>query len=728
MRTFTALYTHQKQKKVKAWQEGTARYNSGTNDLVLFDTNNQRIASYRLRAKDSIELSNEYDVGRFLLTLEAEHHESPDTGHVTESTDAADPTPVSAAGALSGAGMPKRARKLPSLIKPMRVKAAVTVATATTDPESGKGTPCLAKPQTTASTTPRPSGEALEYDILYTTQKIKKVKAWTEGTLTFSPAEQRLVLKGEDGGTLTSARLPKSKLVEVGGELDLGIYLIQIERVKGEDNDCAQASVSAPLSLQLQGALKRRHEALVGDAAGGDAAKLPRPGVIKSGLQRIKLQKLPSQLESVEASTDMTMSTSAIAGHTATLAEPVRLLSKPALVRAGSSTVSLPLATRSSAKATSRPQFVPPTSHTPTYLHFPRRGELLQHVSVSKGYGLGPPRQLTVPVSFDDSSEYQQGFAALLRENFMAELSSLAIRYFFMARERFEGDQSRYEGASGRMAGRRHGSKAFGTPSSFPQACKSVGVLLFDECMMRQPFMDSAAFKAQSARGNISFRKGDSITLELSRRENYAGFAKDDTWAVSSCSDFKTESTFLARSVFYGPSKSNTLELMLVGDEDAKVAARLFNSDNDDGVKISKRRESAGFKRKAPVVFAIRCLDSASDWSMLDTVEDKLSAETMPLLPHLLQVPAELPPTQIDETLCVNAILARIDDILNEKRIELGINDEQFAILQHVVMSAVSIYLPVEKATPVTIVHGPFGTGKSFLVSAIVICLDTIAD
>ncbi|KAJ2909700.1 hypothetical protein GGI21_001615 [Coemansia aciculifera] len=43
-------------------------------------------------------------------------------------------------------------------------------------------------------------------------------------------------------------------------------------------------------------------------------------------------------------------------------------------------------------------------------------------------------------------------------------------------------------------------------------------------------------------------------------------------------------------------------------------------------------------------------------------------------------------------------------------------------------MSAVSIYLPVEKAAPVTIVHGPFGTGKSFLVSTIVICLDTIAD
>ncbi|KAJ1657611.1 hypothetical protein GGF38_004379, partial [Coemansia sp. RSA 25] len=296
-----------------------------------------------------------------------------------------------------------------------------------------------------------------------------------------------------------------------------------------------------------------------------------------------------------------------------------------------------------------------------------------------------------------------------------------------MARERFEGIQSRQEGGSSKVTGRRRSGKSFSAPASFPQACKGVGVLFFDECTMRQPFMDNAAFKAQSTCGKVAFNKGDSVTLELSRRESYAGYARDDTWAISACMDFKTESTFLARSVFYGPSKNNTLELMLVGDEDAKVAARLFNADSDNG-KCSKRRGSTSFERKTPGVVAIRCLDSASDWSMLDTVEAQLSTEVLPLLPHLLQADAMLPPPPVQGNIDPAAILARIDELLNERRIELGVNDEQFLILQRVVMSAVSIYLPVNGATAVTIVHGPFGTGKSFLVSAIVICLDAIAD
>ncbi|KAJ2811901.1 hypothetical protein FBU31_007685, partial [Coemansia sp. 'formosensis'] len=213
------------QKKVKAWQEGTAHYNSESNDLVLFDAGNQRIASYRLRAKDSIELSSEYDIGRFLLTLETEQGEAHGIG-TTKSTEAAMPSPAPATGALSGRGALKRARKLPSLIKPIQIKATATA----TAPEPGlEGPPCSAKDQPVAPAASEPVSEAVEYAVLYTTQRVKKVKAWAEGTLSFFPVEQRVRLQGEDGGTLTSTHLPKSKAIEVGGELDVGIYLIQIE-------------------------------------------------------------------------------------------------------------------------------------------------------------------------------------------------------------------------------------------------------------------------------------------------------------------------------------------------------------------------------------------------------------------------------------------------------------------------------------------------------------------
>ncbi|KAJ1939028.1 hypothetical protein FBU59_004256, partial [Linderina macrospora] len=303
----------------------------------------------------------------------------------------------------------------------------------------------------------------------------------------------------------------------------------------------------------------------------------------------------------------------------------------------------------------------------------------------------------------------------MLNENLMAELSSLAIRYFFMAREKHDNAASvAHSNPFATTKSKRRRVLAGG----MAQACKSAGVLYFDDCSMRQPYMDPLAFKAQLSKGSVGFGKGDSIVLELSRRENYAGYAKDDTWAISTTDEFLADQTFLARSAFFGPSKNNTLELKLVGDEDAEVAARIFNTDSGS----SNTRQP----KAAPSVVAIRCLDSASDWSMIDTVEEKLSPNGPPILPHLLN-PMSEPLAETSGDIDVNQTLARIDRILDEKQFDLGLNSDQNEILRSIVKSVVSIYLPIEDISPITIVHGPFGTGKSFLVSAIVVCLDAIA-
>ncbi|KAJ1829862.1 hypothetical protein LPJ70_007067, partial [Coemansia sp. RSA 2708] len=353
-------------------------------------------------------------------------------------------------------------------------------------------------------------------------------------------------------------RIPGKTAVEVGNEIDCGRYLVQIECLKGQDAAAVTES-TAPAGLQLQGALKRRHEKL--------HAPKSRPVVTSSGLKPVKLKKTVSNADSTAAK---------------------------------------------------RAKFVPPVPNVPKHLHFPRRGELLQHVSVSKGYGLGPPRKLAAPVKYKEWAEYKVQFAELLRENLTVELSALAIRYYFMARERFEG--------------RTKGSLA---KKGFAQVCKSVGVLFFEGCTVRQPFMDSAAFKAQRDKGAVTFSKGDSVSLELSRREAYAGYAKDDTWAISTSEDFPLDETFLARSAYFGPNKNNVLELVLVGEEDAKAASRIFSA---GGSQQLGAKRGARYERAAPTVVAIHCLDTASDWSMIDTVEEQLCPETLPYLPHLLDM------------------------------------------------------------------------------------------
>ncbi|KAJ2719597.1 hypothetical protein GGI07_005124 [Coemansia sp. Benny D115] len=761
MRKFTALYTHQKQKKAKTWQDGFAHYNGESNDIVVYDSSNQRIASYRLRARETIEISSEYDIGRFLVTLEEEIDR--DEGAAVATEESSEPTAAKdTQPTLSSLSRPlaKRAKRLPSLIKPIKLK------NSTSDKTADGSAGASASVNSTGHSLPAEpkvsdSDNTKEYVILYTTQKVKKVKSWLDGTLIFYSDDNRISLKSEDGGTLTSTHLPRSKSIEVGGEIDIGMYLVQIEGVKGLEKDGGTGTGTGtwtgtgtgtggnqPLAFgqQLSGALKRRYESV----QSGGLLKSPLAALKKTALPKQKLQKTGSSTNDAETlsfvennqSTEILGIDNVSSAAATTIGTARRVLppSVPLLKRAPSSNLSIGSngSNSGSAKSVSsttgnapvRAVFVPPAPQRIKYLHFPRRSELLQHVSVSKGYNMEPPRQLTASVEFAEWTQYQSAFSALLRENLMSELSSLAIRYFFMAMERHDGLKSR-AASSGNTGGRGRGRGRGGwfggkariqSTTGLAQACKSVGVAYFEECTIKQPYLDGAAFRAQVTRGSVQFSKGDSLTLELSRREKFLGYAKDDTWAISTSSDFPTETTFLARSMFFGPSKNNTLELMIAGEEDAKAAMRIF------GDTAPSKQGGLSFEKSAPTVVAMRCLDSASDWSMIDTVEEVLNPSTLPLLPHLLRITesceSEQPLVDITDA---NAILEEIEEIIQAKRRELSLNNEQFDVLEQVVMSAVSIYIPVDNAKPVTIVHGPFGTGKSFLIAVVTITLDTIA-
>ncbi|XP_022778887.1 protein ZGRF1-like, partial [Stylophora pistillata] len=44
------------------------------------------------------------------------------------------------------------------------------------------------------------------------------------------------------------------------------------------------------------------------------------------------------------------------------------------------------------------------------------------------------------------------------------------------------------------------------------------------------------------------------LYLELSRRDHSSTYAKDDIWIISKTLSFNPDSTFIASSVYYGPS------------------------------------------------------------------------------------------------------------------------------------------------------------------------------
>ncbi|KAJ1785624.1 hypothetical protein LPJ59_006102, partial [Coemansia sp. RSA 2399] len=363
MRKFTALYTHQKLKKAKTWQDGFAHYNSEAKEIVVFDASNARIASHRLRAKETIELSIEYDVGRYLLTLEEEHSsDAVDGADDCESgIVSSNAKPVLARGKQPlVSGISKRPRRPASLIKPIKLKSkgGSEPGHNITAIESSKGD--VIKPNVEPQNDVKEvCQETMEYTVLYTTQKTKKAKTWSDGTLLLHEADHRIVLRDDSGGTLTSVRLPRSKPIEVGSEIDHGTYLIQIECVKGNENIGASLDSDEPV-LQLQGRLKRRHNALLAESADQPS----KPTLARKGLQKIKLLK---RVSSVSSASDLEPIGDATTVSTAPLTDNSVIQERRIVPK--------------------RASFVPPESQVPSYLHFPKRGELLQHVSISKGYG-----------------------------------------------------------------------------------------------------------------------------------------------------------------------------------------------------------------------------------------------------------------------------------------------------------------------------------------------------
>lgn len=71
MQVYRALYTHQKTKKAKTWQDGFVKYNEETRSATLYSASNEQLSNYKCPASKSFEIGEEYDIGRFLIQLDS---------------------------------------------------------------------------------------------------------------------------------------------------------------------------------------------------------------------------------------------------------------------------------------------------------------------------------------------------------------------------------------------------------------------------------------------------------------------------------------------------------------------------------------------------------------------------------------------------------------------------------------------------------------------------------
>ncbi|KND01510.1 hypothetical protein, variant [Spizellomyces punctatus DAOM BR117] len=287
-------------------------------------------------------------------------------------------------------------------------------------------------------------------------------------------------------------------------------------------------------------------------------------------------------------------------------------------------------------------------------------------------------RSALIPTRFASPKLYREHFIRAVSEHLQVELSTIAVKFHLAMNER----------------------ATFGDTEDY---LRSKGVAFYANCS----FIWS---RKTSHMHQPSQHLGDSIFLKVNKREHHTAYSKDVIWIISDSCDFNE--AFLARSLFFGVSKSDTVELCPL-----------------DAYDVRKTRDILGASGTAKPVWAIRGAQASGELQMIDALREHL--EKTPLLPWLLDVGSaqkKCPSSRSLKSAASTPLIKQdcldiYQDTLEALSKEFGLNSDQTRVLQSF---ADSISTPDHQ--PITLVHGVFGSGKSFLISVLIIFLHRILE
>ncbi|NWH68962.1 ZGRF1 protein, partial [Geococcyx californianus] len=254
---------------------------------------------------------------------------------------------------------------------------------------------------------------------------------------------------------------------------------------------------------------------------------------------------------------------------------------------------------------------------------------------------------------------------------------------------------------------------------------RSQKISLYEGCQL----LVRKAFEIKTQRCS-KFRKfmntpvrfdGDSKTklyLKLSRKEHYSLYSKDDIWVVSKTLNFEPLDTFIASSAFFGPSSNSEVELLPL-----------------KGYCPSNWRSNT-------VVHALLVCNASGELTSLRNMEEHFNPSTLPLIRHLLKMNFDsenatnrvnrrkfIPPAMsLKPTMMYGPASTEVAMGLAKKMIQtFSLNTDQAASLIQIaqMMTSSGNSKPVEEqqTSPITIIRGVFGAGKSYLLSVVILFL-----
>ncbi|XP_042553535.1 protein ZGRF1 isoform X2 [Dipodomys spectabilis] len=206
------------------------------------------------------------------------------------------------------------------------------------------------------------------------------------------------------------------------------------------------------------------------------------------------------------------------------------------------------------------------------------------------------------------------------------------------------------------------------------------------------------------------------LYLKLSRKESSSVYSKDDLWVVSKTLDFELD-TFIACSAFFGPSCTNEVELLPLKG--------YFPSNWPTNI----------------MVHALLVCNASTELTTLKNIQNYFNPATLPLTPHLLTMSSSttvssknvskrkfIPPASVNintksELLSLGATLQLASEFIQTHKLN---KDQATALIQIAqMMSSLESVGEVKEmcihTLPITVIHGVFGAGKSYLLSVVIL-------
>ncbi|XP_039613933.1 protein ZGRF1-like [Polypterus senegalus] len=195
------------------------------------------------------------------------------------------------------------------------------------------------------------------------------------------------------------------------------------------------------------------------------------------------------------------------------------------------------------------------------------------------------------------------------------------------------------------------------------------------------------------------------LYLKLSRKESSSSYSKDDLWVVSKTLLFDPHDTFIAFSAFFGPSSTNELEIVPI-----------------KGYHPSNWLSDA-------IVHALLVCNASTELTSLRNLQENFLPASMPLMPYLLKIRRGEDSSPAARMLRAPKLqyTGRAVEMASEMIDLYHLNGDQAAALFRVAKmmgsNEKSGSASIQDQLPITIIHGVFGAGKSFLLAVIVLFL-----